>query len=223
MKTIKILLADDHTIVRQGLSEIINSFEDFCIIAEADDGYGLIEKYFEFKPDIVLTDIEMPRMKGIEAAKEILEKDNNAKIVFLTMYSTDEYIYISHKIGAKGLIPKSVIKNELVRALRIIAEGGHYFMNRPEFELKELVERYGRRILEVPDLGVAKLNARDKEILLYIAEGLKSEQIADKLNIGKRTVDVERSKIMDKLNLESTIQLVKFAIQYSLSVKDMLK
>ena len=223
MNSIKLLVAEDHNIVRQGLCEMLNDFNDIAVIAEAENGLSMVDKYFEFNPDIVISDIEMPRLPGTEAAQQILYKDKKAKIIFLTMHNSDEYIYIAIKIGACGLIPKSVIKNELIRAIKIVAKGEKYFMNKSDAELEQIVKKYDLRVSEKPELRSVNLTPRDKEILLYIADGIKSEQIADKLNLSKRTIDMERSKLMAKLKLDTAQQLVKYAIEYSMSMQDKLK
>lgn len=212
MKTIKILLVEDHNIVRQGLIDILDKYEDICIVAEAENGADMITKYFENKPDLVLSDIEMPGMDGFKAAEDILLKDRSAKIIFLSMYSTDDYIYHAFKIGAYGLIPKSVIKSELIRAVRMVAEGQKYFKNKSESELKEMVSRYKKEGVVVIDKDI--LTARDKAILEFIAEGFTSEEIGNKLALSKRTIDVERSRIMVKLNIKEPHHLVVYAVKH---------
>jgi two-component system, NarL family, response regulator NreC len=212
MKTIKILLAEDHNIVRQGLIDILDKYEDICIVAEAENGADMVNKYFENKPDLVLSDIEMPGMDGFKAAEEILSKDKSARIIFLSMYSTDDYIYHAFKIGAFGLIPKSVIKSELIRAVRMVAEGLKYFKNKSESELKEMVSRYKKENIALIDNEI--LTMRDKAILEFIAEGLTSEEIGGRLSLSKRTIDVERSRIMVKLNMKEPHHLVVYAVKH---------
>lgn len=219
MTTIKLLIAEDHTIVRQGLSDILEKYPDICIVAEAEEGHSMVKKYFEFGPNVVLSDIEMPGMDGMKAAEEILEKDKGAKIIFLTMYNTDDYIYHAYKMGAFGLISKSVLKNELVKAIRVVAGGQKYFMNKSEAELNEMAIRVKKKELSRLQPDDTRLTERDKIILELIAEGLKSEEIASKLCLSKRTIDVERSKIMGKLQLKTATHLVLYAVQHYLKKK----
>jgi DNA-binding NarL/FixJ family response regulator len=219
MDTIKLLLAEDHTIVRQGLTAIIETSGDICVVAEAEDGQALVRKYFEFKPDVVLSDVEMPGLDGFAAAEEILAKENNARIVFISMHNTDDYISHAYKMGAAGMISKSVIKGELIRAIRAVAEGQKYFMNKSEKELDELCARHdsGKDLSSKQDEEL--LNQREKDILELIAEGLKSEEIAEKFNLSKRTVDFERAKIMNKLKIKNPTHLVLYAVQHHLEKK----
>jgi two-component system response regulator NreC len=220
MNTIKLLIAEDHTIVRQGLSDILEKYEDICIVAEAEDGISMMKKYFEFGPHVVLSDIEMPGLDGLKAAEEILAKDKGAKIIFLTMYNTDDYVYHAYKMGAFGLISKSVLKNELVKAIRTVAKGQKYFMNKSDTDLAGLSAQ------TKPEQGRGatgqdsdQLTPRDKAILELIAEGMKSEEIGKKLCLSKRTIDVDRSKIMAKLNLKTSTHLVLYAVQHHLKKK----
>lgn len=216
MKTIKLLLAEDHTIVRQGLSDILEKYQDICIVAEAEDGNAMVKKYFEFGPHVVLSDIEMPGKDGFTATAEILAKDESARIVFLTMYNTDDYIYQAYKMGAFGLISKSVLKSELIKAIRGAAEGQKYFMNRTEKELNDMAARVNVETDSTLKQESDLLSKRDKDILELIADGFKSEEIAKKLCLSKRTIDVERSKIMAKLNLKTPTHLVVYAAQHHL-------
>ena len=214
MKTIKLLLAEDQTILRQGLIDILDKYDDICIVAEAENGHAMISKYFDHKPHVVLSDIEMPSKDGFSAADEILKRDRSAKIIFLTMYNSDDYMYHAFKMGAAGMISKSVLKSELIKAIRLVADGQKYFMNKTEKELSEMASRIKKEASSIPADDL--LSPRQKSILEYIAAGLKSEEIAANLNLSKRTVDVERSKIMSILNLEESHHLVLYAIKQNL-------
>ena len=218
MTPIKILIADDHTILRQGLVGILEEYSDFCIVAEADNGQSLIDKYFAFHPDIVLTDIQMPRLSGVDAAQVILKTDPNAKILFLTMHFSDENIYKLYKLNASGLIPKEVIKNELVLALRTVASGNKYFQGKNVEELNDLVSKYSSS-KQFDNSKDENLTPIEKKILLFIANGKTSQEIADLIHRSKRTVDSIRSSLMTKLDLHSLPKLIKFAIDYSFSVE----
>src|SRR3989339_711663 len=173
MRKIRLLLADDHNILRQGLVNILEQYDDFCVVAEAEDGHSMINKYFNFNPDVVLCDIEMPGMNGLEAAQEILERDKNAKIIFLSMHNTDEYIKARFS-NLKGVYDSKKSLN---------------------------------------------LNSLEEKILLLVAEGKTSQEIADILHKAKRTIDSSRALIMGKLDLETLPQFIKYAVQYSFSRK----
>ncbi len=220
MQKIRLLLADDHNILRQGLIDILERYDDFCIVAEAEDGYNMINKYFAFNPDVVLCDIEMPGLNGIEAAQEILEKDKDAKIIFLSMHNSDEYIYKILQINASGLIPKEIIKNELVTSIRAVAGGEKYFMGKTIQEVEKIKARFDN-LKGIPgETDSLNLTALEKQILFLVAEGKTSQEISELLHKSKRTIDSQRASIMNKLNLETLPQLIKYAVQFSFSKKN---
>ena len=220
MQKIRLLLADDHNILRQGLIDILERYDDFCIVAEAEDGYSMVNKYFTFNPDVVLCDIEMPGLNGLEAAQEILEKDKDAKIIFLSMHSSDEYIYKILQINASGLIPKEIIKNELLTSIRAVASGEKYFMGKTIQEVEKIRARFDNLIGIRSEIDSLNLTALEKQVLLFIAEGKTSQEISDVLHKSKRTIDSQRASIMNKLNLESLPQLIKYAVQFSFTKKN---
>ena len=219
MQKIRLLLADDHNILRQGLVNMLEKYDDFCIVAEAEDGYSMVNKYFSFHPDVVLCDIEMPGMNGLEAAQEILEKDKKAKIIFLSMHNSDEYVYKILQINASGLIPKEIIKNELVTAIRTVANGEKYFMCKSDQDVEKIKARFSNLKGLFESKKPLNLNAMEEKILLLVAEGKTSQEIADILHKAKRTIDSYRAIIMNKLNLETLPQLIKYAVQFSFSRK----
>jgi len=210
MQVIKLLIADDHNILRQGLINILNDYEDICIVAEAEDGNALVRKYELFKPDVVLTDIEMPGLSGLAAAMNIIETDPHAKILFLSMHYSDEYIVKIDEIGGKGLVSKEIIRDELVAAIRTVAAGESYFMGKSANELFQIKERYSKSLKADSKNALSK---RELVILKLIAEGLSSDMIADKLHVGKRTIDFSRTQIMRKLEVETLHQLLVYAIE----------
>lgn len=220
MQKIRLLLADDHNILRQGLIDILERYDDFCIVAEAEDGYNMINKYFAFNPDVVLCDIEMPGLNGMEAAQEILEKDKDAKIIFLSMHNSDEYIYKILQINASGLIPKEIIKNELVTSIRAVAGGEKYFMGKTIQEVEKIKVRFDNLKGISGETDSLNLTALEKQILFLVAEGKTSQEISELLHKSKRTIDSQRASIMNKLNLETLPQLIKYAVQFSFSKKN---
>ncbi|MBA4405755.1 DNA-binding response regulator [bacterium] len=214
MGKIRVLLADDHTILRQGLVDILKSYDDIIVVAEVENGGELIQKYEKVKPDIVLTDIEMPIVSGIVAAKQIIQKHPEAKILFLSMYTGEDYIYKIDSIGGKGLLSKEIIKDEFVYAIRSVFNGGTYYFGKNVEELEHILHR-SKEIVNRRKNANTSLTIREHEILLEIAKGISSEEIASNLKMGKRTVDTFRSSIMSKLNIKSLSMLIKYAIHYS--------
>ncbi|MCX6149839.1 MAG: response regulator transcription factor [Ignavibacteriales bacterium] len=213
---IRLIIAEDHILVRAGLINLLTELKDVFVLGEADNGEELIDKYFILNPDIVLTDIAMPKLNGFEAAKEILKKDPDAKILFLSMFDSEEYIYKANSIGAKGLIGKNIMKGELAFAIRRVADGFKYFGNNwSSMELSELMDKYNSNKDNNNSVSTASLTDREIKILKFIADGLTSAEISECLNITKKTVDHDRAKIMSKLNIASLPSLVKFAIQYT--------
>ena len=220
MQKIRLLLADDHNILRQGLIDILERYDDFCIVAEAEDGYNMINKYFAFNPDVVLCDIEMPGLNGIEAAQEILKRDKDAKIIFLSMHNSDEYIYKILQINASGLIPKEIIKNELVTSIRAVANGEKYFMGKSIQEVEKIKVRFDNLNENLDETNSLNLTALEKQILFLVAEGKTSQEMSELLHKSKRTIDAQRASIISKLNLGTLPQLIKYAVQFSFTKKN---
>lgn len=220
MNKIRLLIADDHTILRQGLVDILEKYDDICVVAEAEDGKSLVSKYFTFLPDVVLSDIEMPNLNGIEAAQEILKRDPAAKILFLSMYNSEEDFYKIYQAKALGLIPKEIIKNELVHAIRTVYNGEKYFLGKSETEIKAIITKYSTiSNSNFTEARSTTLTPTEKNVLLFIADGKTSQEIANITNKSKRTVDSIRSTIMSKLNLHTLPQLIKYAMELSFAAK----
>jgi DNA-binding NarL/FixJ family response regulator len=219
-KILKILIADDHELFRKGIISLLISEEKIKIIGEANNGSDLVYKYFKLKPDIVITDISMPEVSGIEAVRILFEKDNNIKVIFLSMYGGEDYIYHCLKSGGLGLINKNVPREELLVAIYKVSRGEKYFgKDFSDEKIERLIEDYEKH-LETSDLnGSAELTDKEIEVLLLVANGLTSNEIADKLFISKRTVDTHRTHLMQKLDLKSFPQLMKYAILYADSLK----
>lgn len=217
---IRILAADDHNLFRSGIINLLENENDIFIVGEAETGEELIKKYFELKPDIVLADISMPVINGIDALREIKKNDDNTKFLFLSMHEGEEYIYYCYKAGAKGLISKKVLKGELLYAIRTINEGNQYFgVGVTDDEIKEILNKYDKREVKTRFKEVKNdiLTEREIQILKLISDGLTSAEIAEKLFVSKRTIDSHRTNIMQKLNLKSLPELIKYAINYNLT------
>ncbi len=208
--TIKILLADDHTIVRQGLKLILASQPDFEVVGEAANGREAVELAQKLKPDIVILDVAMPELNGIEATKRMNEANSRIRILVLSMHKEAVYVREILKAGARGYLLKDVIDTELLNAVRSVARGDGYVS--PAVS-GALLSDYRQNVTNPVDL----LSNREREVLQFIAEGKTNKEVAAKLNLSVYTVDSHRGKIMEKLNLHSTGELVRFAIKNGLT------
>lgn len=214
-KKIRILIADDHRLFRAGLIRLITSDEEIEVVAEAENGQELIEKYFSIHPDIIIVDIIMPFISGTKAVTEIKKTDRTLKALFLSMHDEESYIYQAIKAGGKGLLSKNIEQEELVFAIHTISDGGKYFgLHWTERKLNELVLRYDHVNNNGQLIRKVRLSERESEVLLLIAENLTSSEIAKKLELSKRTIDNHRINIMRKMGLKSLIELLSFAIRH---------
>jgi len=206
-----VVLADDHTMLRQGLKKILAERKDLRIIGEAGGGLELINLLKKLKPDMVILDISMPKLRGIEAIREIKMIHPHVSILILTMHKDNQYLHHAISAGAQGYLLKEDAATELFSAIETIRQGKIYLS--PIFSeglAEDWVEtlRGKRRVpFEEP------LTTREREILKLIAEGKSSKEIADLLFVSPRTVERHRANIMEKLNLRKTADLVKYAIQ----------
>jgi two-component system nitrate/nitrite response regulator NarL len=216
MKNIKILIVDDHEVVRDGLKNILLSLNNVSIAGEAANGEDAIAFYDSLKPDIVIMDISMPGMNGIEATRIIKENDPNARILILTMHDNQEYLNQIIRSGAKGFVLKNTDKEELLDAVKTVASGENFFSKDIS---KLIIENYIRSAKETDKNEGFKevpLTKREIEILKYIAEGNSNQEIANKLYISYNTVDTHRKNIMHKLSIKNTAGLVRYAIEKGL-------
>lgn len=209
-RTIKIILADDHTIVRQGLKLILSSQPDLEVIGEAANGREAIDLAARTKPDIVLMDVAMPELNGIEATRRMVEANSRIKVLVLSMHKEPVYVREILRAGARGYILKDAIDTELINAVRSVAKGDGYIS--PAVS-GALLSDYRKDVSDPVDL----LSNREREVLQLIAEGKTNKEIAGKLNLSVYTVDSHRGKIMEKLNLHSTGELVRFALKHGLA------
>ncbi|MGE5354505.1 MAG: response regulator transcription factor [Acidobacteriota bacterium] len=222
--SIRIVVADDHSLFRSGIISLLEDAAEIFVVGEATDGGDLYEKYFELKPDVILVDISMPGVTGIEAMKKILARDPSAKALFLSMHEGEEYVYHILQSGGKGLISKNVMKGELVYAIKTVYTGKKYFgAYWTDERLEELRQKYsagdGGGGISI-QLAAASLTQREIEILRLIGEGYTSNEIAQKTELSKRTVDSHRIHLMSKLGIKSLPELIKYAIQYMIQHRD---
>lgn len=211
MKAIRILLADDHTVVRKGLRLLLESHPGFKVIADAADGREAVALAEEHAPDVVVMDVAMPILNGIEAARQISAKVPQTSIVFLSMHSDEGYVLKALKAGARAYLLKDSAEHDLINAVKAVSEGKAFFS--PAIS-KMLVEDYMRQMQErkVED-SYDLLTTREREILQLLAEGRNNKEAANILNLSLYTVETHRSNILQKLNLHSGAELILYAIR----------
>jgi DNA-binding NarL/FixJ family response regulator len=211
MEKIKIILADDHRLIREGFKALLKKSTEFEVVGEAENGNQLLKLIDEITPDVLLVDISMPEMNGIEAINKIRAINPNLKFIILTMHAEADYVMNSIRSGAHGYLLKNVEPDELFRAIRAVVEGGKYF-NAAISNI--MIENLSKISEESPETSA--ITPREKEILQYVAEGLSTKLIADKLDISVRTVESHRVHLLKKLNAQNTAELIKKAAEQKL-------
>jgi DNA-binding NarL/FixJ family response regulator len=211
--TIRVLLVDDHTILRHGIRAMLSLSDDIEVVGEAEDGQEALELAEKLQPDLVLMDIAMPRMDGLEATRRLKEQHKGIKVVILTQHENREYVFPILKAGADGYVLKKAAGTELVSALRAVHAGGTFLY--PSIA-KAVVEDYLNPDGTLAERRHSKLTEREIEVLKLIAEGKSNQEIADQLFLSVKTVMGHRTNIMEKLDLHSRTELVKYAIRTGL-------
>ena len=211
-RTITILLADDHTIVRQGLAKLLDGDGNLCVIGEARNGREAVSKVEELRPDVVLMDIAMPVLNGIEATRQIKKASRNTKVIILSMHSHDRFISELFSLGASGYLLKDSTGNDIIRAINAAINGDTYLS--PSIS-RRVVEDYisMKRVKSSEENLYAKLSNREREVFQMMAEGRSTREISDTLCISMSTVKTHRANIMNKLEIENLSQLIQFAIE----------
>jgi DNA-binding NarL/FixJ family response regulator len=225
MDPIRLMLVDDHDIVRTGLKSFLETQEGIQVVAEASSGEQAIQKAQEMEPDVIVMDITMPEMDGLEATRRLKELDPEYNILALTVHEDKQYLFEMLSAGASGYITKQVAAEELVTAIRCVALGNVYLQ--PALA-SWLLDDYRRLLTQAPpqarsfetgeesEKGLDVLSQRELEVLEAVAEGNTNNQIGELLGISPKTVARHRERIMHKLNLHSSTELVKFAIRTGL-------
>lgn len=206
MTKIRLLLADDHPLIRAGFKSMLDKSDQFEIVAEAENGNELIQLAEQTQPDVILTDIKMPGLTGLEALERLIKVHPSLKFIILTMYEEREYIMNALKIGACGYLLKNVGRIDLENAIIAVYNGGKYFSPLVTNILADSIARP-----EANEYG--EISPREKEVLDLVAEGYSTKQIADRLGISIRTVESHRINMLKKMKVNNTAELIKKAIE----------
>ncbi len=212
MGKVRILLADDHTILREGIKVLLNRERDMEIVAEAEDGAQALEQVRSVKPDVVVMDISMPKIGGLEVTREITETFPDVKVVILTMHDNEEYLVQALKSGAKGYVLKEAAATDLAEAIRAVVRGDAYLY---PAVARKLVDDYVNRVRTIKTASES-LTPREREVLKLVAEGHTNKEIADYLGISVKTVENHRANLMRKLDLHDRTELARYAIKIGL-------
>ena len=211
MENIKIVLAEDHLIVRKGLKNLLEDEKGIQVIGEASDGREAIDVVETVQPDLLIADIRMPVMSGLDAAQDLSRRPNPPKILILSMHDDEDYIFQSVEVGASGYLLKDTSKEELLKAIRTIHQGGRYFSGDVS---NALVNRYlsgrSRHASSTPStIQAYGLTKRERQILAMIADGVGNKEIAEQLEKSIRTIETHRFNIMKKLKVNNVVELLK--------------
>ncbi|MCB9639783.1 MAG: response regulator transcription factor [Myxococcales bacterium] len=209
-QTIRILLAEDHTIVRQGLFALLSQAPDLLVVAEASDGNEAVRLALEHQPDVIVMDIGLPYLNGVDATAQIRQQLPQTQVLILSMHSGEEYVRPAIRAGARGFLLKGSDLSELVLAIRAVVEGNAFFC--PTVANLLLQDSFANK----PTTHHPQLTAREREVLQKVAEGFSSTQIAHLLEISSKTVESHRARIMQKLHIHDIPGLVRYAIRIGL-------
>jgi len=209
--TIAVFIADDHSVVREGLANLLAAQPDLRVVGTAAEGREAVRQVVQLQPQVVILDIAMPQMNGIEAAREIRERAPQSRVVILSMYSSAEHVFHALEAGARAYVLKESAASEIVAAVRAAHAGRRYLSPKVAEIMADMVERSSA---ESP---LSRLSARERQVLQLVAEGHSSAQIAALLHLSPKSVDTYRSRVMQKLHLGDVASLVKFAIQHGLT------
>jgi DNA-binding NarL/FixJ family response regulator len=207
-----IVVADDHKIVREGLVKLLEEREDFTVVGEASDGEEAVQMVLEKQPDVVIMDIWMPRLGGIDATRRIGKKGSKSKILVLSMHENRTYVEEVLRAGAAGYIVKNSAPEDLMEAIDAVCAGASYLSPAITQQVVDAISRPG----DPTPTGISILTGREREVLQLIAEGLSSKEIAQMLGVSLKTIDSHRSNLMEKLDIHKVSGLVRFAIRAGL-------
>lgn len=212
----RILLADDHTLVRQGLRRILESHADFVVVADTGSGLEAVELAREHKPDVAVVDVGMKELNGIEATAQILRHSPHTAVLILSMHNDERYVIHSVRAGARGYLLKDAVEEELIRAIQLVQKGGHFFSPAVARVVRDGYSRL-RSSSGVAD-RYELLTERERQVYHLLAEGHSNKEIAGRLNLSVHTVETHRARIMEKLEVHSTAELVLSAVRRGLLI-----
>jgi DNA-binding NarL/FixJ family response regulator len=215
--SIRVLVADDQSMVRAGFRMLLGHEEDIEVVAEAENGAEAVEKAARFHPTVILMDIRMPEMDGLEATRRIIAVDNNARVLILTTFDLDEYIFEALRAGASGFVLKDDPPEQLIAAIRTVADGDALLS---PGVTKRVIKRYARSMRPGPPVDLDELTARERDVLRLIAQGLSNGEIGDELYISETTVKTHVTHVLQKLNLRDRVQAVVLCYQAGLFDSD---
>ena len=214
MSKYKILIADDHAMIRDGVKNLIKQNKDLIVVGEANSGSQTLELYETHNPDLLIIDISMPDMNGMEISRTILSRNPKANIIILSMYDDEDYISRCLEYGVKGYVVKNESGSELEYAIKSVLSGKNYFSRQAQ---DVIFKKYTQNVTKKKERETTiKLTRREIEIIKLIADGLTSQQMADQLFISPRTVETHRANLMKKVGVKNAIELVKKAQQLDL-------
>lgn len=215
--TIRVVLADDHVFVRDGIKSLLENEANIEVVGEAIDGADALEVVADSKPDLLIVDIRMPNLTGIEVVEKLRSENNDVKIIMLSMHESEEYVLKSIKAGADGYLLKGSSKEEFLKALHTVAAGGKYFSGDISSILIGQLTNSSASLEPKQNLGEEMMiTKREKEILTLLLSGKGNKEIAEALDISKRTAEVHRFNLMKKLKVKNLMELSNKATEYSL-------
>ena len=215
---IKVLLVDDHAMIREGLRSLLDKQPGMEVIADADDGRKAIELVREHLPDIIVMDITMRGLNGIEATRQITQEFPSVKVIALSIHSKRRYVTDMLSAGASGYVLKECLFDELVQAIQAVVTGDRYLSPRIT---DVVVDDYVRRLSTIDNSPLETLTSRQREVLQLVAEGKSTKQIALELHVSTKTIEANRRQIMDKLDIHSIAELTKYAVREGLTTLEM--
>lgn len=218
-----ILLIDDHPLFREGLKSIIGRDGRFNVVGEAENGRHALKMVRNLKPDLIVVDISLPDVNGIQLTREIRKIFSEAKILIVSMHSKIDYIAEAFQVGAMGYVVKESATEGLLQALRSVVKGEYYLDSSVSPQVIRNLMKLPVKEARITDSDYGSLTVREQEVMRMLAEGVPSKEIADKLFISPKTVENHRANIMKKLNLHSTMDLVRYAIKLGLIDVDLWK